>query len=142
MEGSVASACAHKQADPHLGRKQSSVSLDIPLKQAPGAASLVMMMSLCLSTPKLHHACRQLPGPAVGRDHGTLGGLLGQTQPGSRILGLYPTAELTEREIARKEKQRPLDSHRASNTDRHIQKTLPLQQSRVKFMARKISQRR
>lgn len=54
-------------------------------------------MVLCLPTPRLHHICRQLPGPAVGRDHGTLGGSLGQTQPGSWILGLYPTAELTER---------------------------------------------
>lgn len=55
-----------------------------------------MVMVLCLSTPRLHHICSWLPGPAVGRDHGTLGGSLGQTQPGSRILGLYPTAELTE----------------------------------------------
>lgn len=52
---------------------------------------------LCLSTRRLHHICRRLPGPAVGCDHGTLGDSLGQTQPGSPILGLYPTAELTER---------------------------------------------
>lgn len=97
-------ACAHRQAGLPLSRKQSPVSLVIPSKQALGGASLVMVMGLCLSTPKLHHVYRQLPGPAVGRDDGTLGGSLGQTRPGSWILGFYPTAELTEREIARKEK--------------------------------------